>query len=288
MGRILVGTCSWSSPDLRGRFYPESIQPREMISYYAKHFRLVEVDVTFYRVPPVKTFDGWVARTPSDFVFDVKAYRQLTRHDRDVEPGKDVFGAFVGALKPLYEANKLGLVLFQFPPWFRLSEENMAYILRCKELMQPYRIAIEFRHSSWLRPDVRERTKQFLQQNDLPYVCVDEPQFPGSTVPPIAFVTSDVALVRFHGRNKDAWFRRDVSVAERFNYLYSAEELAEWVPKIKQLSESTADVHVLMNNCYHDFAVRNARDIGKLLGLGDTSMRAGSYLQRDRAQPRLL
>ncbi|MBI2953403.1 MAG: DUF72 domain-containing protein [Chloroflexi bacterium] len=266
MAEILIGTCSWSSSGLRGPFYPTKINPRDMIAFYAQHFRLVEVDSTYYHMPSRQSFKSWAARTPGDFVFDVKAYKELTKHDRKLEPSADTFHAFADALAPMHEAGKLGVVLFQFPPWFRFAEENLEYILECKELMQPYRIAVEFRHGNWLQRDAEQRTVRFLRENGLTYVSVDEPQFPGSTVPPIAVATSDIAVVRFHGRNRDTWFKRDISVEERFNYLYTEQELAEWVPKIEELANNTRQVHLLMNNCYHDFAVRNARDISRLLG----------------------
>ncbi len=128
-------------------------------------------------------------------------------------------------------------------------------------------LAVEFRHGSWLRPGVREQTFQALREMGLSYVSVDEPQFPGTTVPPIAAATAEIAVVRFHGRNREAWFRKDAGVEERFNYLYRPEELMEWVPKVRELAGQAREVHVLMNNCYHDYAVRNAKEMQGLLGL---------------------
>jgi len=267
MSEILVGTCSWSSAGLRGTFYPPDIESREMIRFYAKHFRLVEVDSTYYHMPSYASFRAWAERTPEDFVFDVKAYKELTKHEKDKEPAADTFARFAAALEPMREARKLGAVLFQFPPWFRCSEENYEYIQECREQLGDIRLAIEFRHGSWLAPGTKGKTLSFLREQGLAYVCVDEPKFPGSSVPPIAAVTSDIALVRFHGRNRDTWFKRGITVEERFNYLYRQEELAEWVPKIKELAEQAQQVHVLMNNCYHDYSVRNARDMAALLAV---------------------
>ncbi len=258
-----------------------------MISYYAQHFGVVEVDSSYYRMPTPEIFKGWANRTPQGFIFDVKAYKELTKHDRNVDPSADTFHLFAAALEPLYEAGKLGVILFQFPPWFRFSEENFEYVLECKELMQPYRLAIEFRHGSWLGRDTEPITMGFLRRNGLAYVSVDEPQFSGSTVPPIAVATSDIAVVRFHGRNREAWFKRDIGVEERFNYLYAEQELAEWVPRIKELAETATQVHVLMNNCYHDFAVRNARDISRLLGKPEGGADAATYRGEQVEQPRL-
>lgn len=267
MGDVLIGTCSWTTEGLRGTFYPEGIQDRDMIRFYAQHFRLVEVDSTYYRMPSYHNFKLWADRTPPDFVFDVKAFRQMTGHDRDTEPTAEMFEKFGQALRPMRDAGKLGVVLFQFPPWFRHSANNFGYLKQCRDLLPDYRLAVEFRHGSWLRREVMDETLRFLRDNDLAYVSVDEPQFPGSTVPPIAAATADIAVVRFHGRNKDSWFKRDIGVEQRFNYLYSEAELAEWVPKIHDLASSAKQVHVLMNNCYHDYAVRNARDIARLLDI---------------------
>lgn len=274
---IRVGTCSWSSPGLRGAFYPRGIAAGEMIKFYAQHFRLVEVDSTYYHLPNQQTVKNWAERAPDGFLFDVKAFKEMTRHVRQVEPAADTFHRFASALEPLHATGKLGAVLFQFPPWFKFSEKNVEYIEVCQELMKPYRLAIEFRHGSWLRQDVEERTLRFLRDRGLSYVSVDEPQFPGNTVPPIAIATSQVAVVRFHGRNRASWFKRDISVEERFNYLYTDSELEEWVPKIRSLAEATTQVHVLMNNCYQDFAVRNARDIARLLGQPIVGQQDGNW-----------
>jgi uncharacterized protein YecE (DUF72 family) len=128
-----------------------------------------------------------------------------------------------------------------------------------------YRLAVEFRHNSWVNEKNRQRTMDFLRQNDLPFVCVDEPQGFQSSVPPIVEATSDIGLIRFHGRNREMWEKKGISVAERFNYLYSENELREWVPRIKELAAKTRQLHVLFNNCYADKAVVNARQIGFML-----------------------
>lgn len=267
MAQILIGTCSWTGPGLKGRFYPEGMPSRDWLAYYARHFRLVEVDSTYYRMPSYQHFKLWAERTPPDFVFDVKAFRQMTGHDRDQEPTAELFDQFRAALAPIWESGKLGVVLFQFPPWFRCSTKSLDYLQRCREAMPNHRLAIEFRHGSWLRTGLMDETLRFLRDNELAYVSVDEPQFPGSTVPPLALATTDIAVVRFHGRNKANWYRRDAGVEQRFNYFYEQAELAEWVPKIKDLASQTRQVHVLMNNCYQDNAVHNAKDIAQMLSL---------------------
>jgi uncharacterized protein YecE (DUF72 family) len=126
-------------------------------------------------------------------------------------------------------------------------------------------LAIEFRHGSWVNAKNIDRTMTFLQDNKLAYVCVDEPQGLNSSVPPVIAVTSDVSMIRFHGRNKTAWERENVAASGRFNYLYNEEELKEWQARVKELSGKAKQLHVIFNNCYDDKAIRNARQIRLML-----------------------
>ena len=189
----------------------------------------------------------------------------LYQRDIPAELVNELWRRFERALLPLDSAGKLGVVLFQFPPWFYPGEQQHEYILSCKERLPQYRIAIEFRHNSWVNEKNREHTLSFLRDNDLPYVCVDEPQEFKPSLPPIAEATSDVGLVRFHGRNSEMWEKKGASVAERFNYLYAEHELGEWAPRIKELASTTLQLHVLFNNCYQDKAVTNARQVAFLI-----------------------
>jgi uncharacterized protein YecE (DUF72 family) len=151
-----------------------------------------------------------------------------------------------------------------------ISKKNKAYIEECADRLPDFRIAIEFRHRSWMREDNQEETLSFLEERNLPYVCVDMPQGFDSSLPPVAVATADdLAMVRFHGRNRDAWETKSDSASERFRYDYAQQELAEWVPRIEGLAAETRETHVLMNNCYRDFAVRNARELGDLLHLDE-------------------
>jgi len=296
MGNILIGTCSWTDPTLieSGRFYPDWARSAEArLQYYASQFGLVEVDSSYYALPSEKTSRLWVERTGGKFIFDIKAFRLFTQHPtplsalpkdvREVLPlnikGKvslyqrnmpvelvnELWSRFERALLPLDSAGKLGVVLFQFPPWFYSGEQQCNYILSCQERLPQYQIAIEFRHNSWINERSEEQTLSFLRDNDLPFVCVDEPQGFHSSIPPVAEATSDIALVRFHGRNREMWEKKGISVTQRFNYLYSEEELQEWVPRIKELAAKTRQLHVLFNNCHQDKAVVNAHQVGFML-----------------------
>jgi len=296
VGDILVGTCSWTDPTLieSGRFYPSWARSAEArLRYYASQFPLVEVDSTYYALPSERTSGLWARRTGDSFIFDVKAFRLFTQHPtplaslpRDIREAlpkeiagrsslyyrdlpsdllDEVWRRFERALLPLDSSGKLGVVLFQFPPWFSAGDEPLNYILACRARLPQYNIAVEFRHSSWLNEKNTIRTVNFLRDNDLPLVCVDEPQGFRSSLPPIAEATADIAVIRFHGRNRETWEKGGVTVAERFNYLYSEDELGEWLPRIRHLSSVTRQLHVLFNNCYQDKAVTNGRQIQLML-----------------------
>ncbi len=296
MGQILVGTCSWTDQTLirSGRFYPQWARSAEdRLRFYASQFNVVEVDSTYYAMPAEQTARLWVERTPDDFVFDVKAFRLFTQHPTPakalpkdlreaVQPGtwekanlyqrdlpeetlNEMWRRFEGALLPLDSAMKLGVVLFQFPPWFFPGDQQRDYILSCKGRLPQYRVAVEFRQNSWLGERNRETTIRFLRENDLSYVCVDEPQGFKSSVPPVAEATSGIGVVRFHGRNVAMWEKKGATVAERFDYLYGERELAEWVPGIRDLSSRTGQLHVLFNNCHEDKAVVNAGQMRLML-----------------------
>jgi uncharacterized protein YecE (DUF72 family) len=227
-----------------------------------------------------------VTRTPENFIFDIKAFRLFTYHPaqlsklpkdlRDVVPEElqekkkiyhrdlpeellsEIWERFESALLPLDSAGKLGVVLFQFPPWFMPSNEHLEYIESCQKRLPQYRIAVEFRHWSWMNEKNRDRTMGLLRDNNISYVCVDEPQGFKSSVPPMVEATSDIGVVRFHGRNTKMWEKESKTAAERFDYLYTEEELKEWVPRIKELASNTKRLHALFNNCYGDKAVVNA------------------------------
>jgi uncharacterized protein YecE (DUF72 family) len=178
------------------------------------------------------------------------------------------------SLLPLDTAGKLGIVLFQFPPWFYPGAQQLDYITICKERLPQYHVAVEFRNNVWLSEKNRAMTLDLLTRNDLPFVCVDEPQGFKSSVPPLAEVTSDIGLVRFHGRNTETWEKKGIGPAERFNYLYTEEELTPWASKITELAKQTRELHILFNNCHEDKAVINARQICFMLGLQTRPQRA--------------
>ena len=162
-------------------------------------------------------------------------------------------------------ADKLGVVLFQFPPWFHHSKESFDYLVACRERFPGYRLAVEFRTRGWLSEENIDETLAFLRQHQLALVCVDEPQGLKTSVQTVAEVTSPVGVVRFHGRNAENWEKKGITAEERFNYLYSDDELRAWLPKIRRMAEQADKVHVIFKNKSRDFAVRNARQFNELL-----------------------
>ncbi|MFG1926207.1 DUF72 domain-containing protein [Cryptosporangium sp. NPDC048952] len=287
MGRIRVGTASWTDRTLiASGWYPEGVDSAaERLSYYASNFSIVEVDSTYYSPPAENTAALWAERTPDDFTFNIKAFALLTQHptrpgslykdlresvgdekknvylkDLDDAVVDQVWERFLAALEPLRAAGKLGALLFQFPQWFPIGRRNREYLLQVKERCAPDRICVEFRNKTWLSPENQDETLQFLTDYQLPYVIVDMPQGHPSSVPPIVVATSDLAVVRFHGHS-EKWTSKDIH--EKFGYRYSQEELASWAGRIQALPAK--ETHVLMNNCYSDYAQTNARQLIDLL-----------------------
>ena len=300
MVRVRIGTASWTDKSLieSGKYYPEwATKPADRLRFYSSEFPLVEVDSSYYALPSQRNSVLWVERTPDDLLFNVKAFRLFTGHPtqlrvlpkgvreelpaelseknnlyyRDVpaELRADLWKMFEDALLPLDSAGKLGLIVFQFPPWFMPRHENLHHILECQERLPQYRLAVEFRNRYWLSERNQERTFQFLGDNSLAFIAVDEPQGFKSSVPPIGEVTAETAIVRFHGRNRETWEKKGLSASsERFNYYYSREEMEEWVPRVGEMREQAREVHVVMNTNYLDQGIANSRLMGSLLGEG--------------------
>ena len=289
MGELLIGTASWTDKTLLASgWYPEGVtSAEERLKFYATQFPLVEVDSSYYFPPSEKNSELWVERTPGDFVFNIKMFSLLTKHptkpealykdlprpqdkksiyldDLDFKTVDEVWDRFLSALKPLHDAGKLGALLCQFPPWFTIAKKNKNYVLECAQRAAPYPICVEFRNKTWMTPENQAETIEFLEGHGLPYVCVDMPQGFVSSLPPVTAVTADLAVIRFHGRNAADW--ESGSVSKRFAYLYSKDELKEWAPRVQRVADEAQQTHVLMNNCYRDYAQQNARELADLLG----------------------
>ena len=290
-----IGTCSWAEKSLieSQEFYPKDIKTAETrLKYYAENFNTVEVDSSYYAIPNIKTTWLWAKRTPDQFIFHIKCYGALTGHGVDIKTlPKDIYpylpeknnnkrfvyitdpavlqiiaNRFTDSLLPLRDAGKLGLIVFQFPPWFHYKDSNLDIILDCKRMMDEYKIAVEFRHGSWLKTKNAESVIQFLAKNQITYITADEPQYDSlATVPFFPEITTETAYIRLHGRNKENWLKKGIETSLRYSYFYSDDELKELVPVITDFNKKAERTYVMFNNCHGSFAVKNAFRLRELI-----------------------
>ena len=242
--------------------------------YYSERFDTVEVDSPYYHLPDPAVTGRWALRTPPEFVFHVKAHASMTGH----EPADQTqaFAEFRASLEPLELSGKLRGILVQYHPRFVKSDEAKRELEGVVELLDPLVPLVEFRHRSWLEEDERADTFAFLERNRLAYVSVDAPPTRASNVlPPVAAATHSVAYVRFHGRNVATWNIKAEKSSERFNWMYEADELEDWVEKLGHLATEADEVYAMFNNNRDDFAPRSAMLLRGLLDEAGVSAAGG-------------
>jgi len=273
-GQIRIGTCSWADEALSKHWYPKGLKAGDRLAWYAEHFDTVEVDSTFYRLPVEEMVARWAERTPTGFTMHVKAFAMMTRHPVRLEqlppdlregapvdargrierPSREfrseVFARFHDALEPLRAEGKLGGILLQFPPYVVHKPLSFEYLEWAQGELRGDKALVEFRHSSWLDDEHVADTLGFLESHGMTHVITDSPRIPGAKnmVPTIWATTSRTAYVRFHGRNAETWNVRGGSAAERFNYLYSDEELRELAGPLRTAAEDVEEAFVFFNN----------------------------------------
>jgi uncharacterized protein YecE (DUF72 family) len=291
-GRILVGTSSWADPGFVKEWYPPRMPAKERLPWYAQRFEAVELNSSFYAIPDRNTVHGWVEVTPPGFVFDVKVHRALSRHAAPLESlppdmrdevastgprGRvllhpeletELVRRLVEETAPLAEAGKLGAYLLQLTPAFGPGKHKLEELDRLVETFAPHRLAIELRHRGWVRDKRRNDTLRWFSERGVAFVCVDAP--PGDHVPIMpsdldAVTRDDLAYIRLHGRNTDGYLSGK-SVAERFGWRYSAEELEEVEQRVLAMAEQAGEVHVAFNNNRDDDAPTAAQRFRALLG----------------------
>lgn len=251
---IRLGTSGFSYDDWIGEVYPKDLPRWQWLTYYATEFDSVELNVTYYRMPSLKIIQGWIERTPENFLFSLKAHRSIT-HERE-EPD---FPTFNRAIEPLIDAGKLACILAQFPHSFHPTEENRRYLFKLREGFKHLPVVVELRDSKWLQSDVFK----LLEELQFGFCCVDEPQIKG-LLPPIVRSTSPVAYVRFHGRNAEKWWRHE-QAWERYDYTYNVDELRDWIPRIHELEHNSPLTLVYANNHYKGQSVDTLRKLNSLL-----------------------
>lgn len=255
---ILIGTSGFSYDDWKGKFYPERLAKKDMLAFYARRFGTTEINSSYYAIPGAASFAGMAKKTPPGFDFVVKAHKDMTHAE---ETNREIFEIFLGSIQPLREAGKFGCMLAQFPWSFRRTDENTDKLKDFRDMIGDLPTVIEFRNSDW----VNEDTFGLLRELDFGFCSVDEPHLKG-LMPPIAAATSPIGYVRFHGRNAKKWWKHEES-HERYDYLYSEEELSEWVPRVTDIETQTSKTYVFFNNHYQGKSAQNAQMFARMLGL---------------------
>jgi uncharacterized protein YecE (DUF72 family) len=301
--RILTGTAGWADASLiRSGWYPPGTRTAAgRLRYYASQFPLVEVDSSYYALPSAAAVVGWIDAAPDGFTMDVKAYSLLTGHRtrtatlpvdlrtrvrgpwltaQSAPAGlvTELWNRFHRTFEPLRESGLLGLVLLQFPPNCRADSGGVAAVRTALQRCAPLPAAVEFRHSSWLEPEQRDRTWELLRAHNAAYVCADMTQSHPGAVPPLLAVTATKAVIRLHGHSA-AWSRGGKE--ERYRYEYSASELTAWAERSRRLAETVEEVHIVVNTCCAGTAQRAAASLrGQLDVPNDSSASTAASADR--------
>ena len=256
---LWIGPSGWSYPDWRGIVYPPTV-PRgfKSLAYIARYFDAVEVNSTFYRLPTASAAAGWVTQVPADFRFAVKLTQVFT-HTRAKYPDEGTVRAFCEGVAPLREAGKLGPLLIQFPWSFRYAEIAVDWLRRLADSFPQFERFIEVRHASWARPEALEALQRCGG-----YCNIDQPVL-RSCLGPTQHVFGSDGYVRLHGRNAQHWFAENAEAFERYNYLYSDDEIREWVRRLNEMVKQARGVYVFANNHYRGQGPVNALELKALL-----------------------
>lgn len=257
MSDILIGTSGFSYDDWKEEFYPPDMAKKDFLEFYAEQFRVLELNFSYYRIPNSSQSRQMITKSGGKLEFVVKAYRQMT-HEISENSLTEILPKFMEGISPFVDAGRLGVILLQFPQSFHYVPENRLYLKSLIETLSPSPVSIEFRQREWLKESVYET----LRELGAGFVCVDEPPLP-SLIPPVVINTSNSGYIRFHGRNSKKWYGTDSRT--RYDYLYSEDELKEWVPKIRELAERTEKLFVFFNNHAKAQAITNAKMLINLL-----------------------
>lgn len=251
---IRVGTSGYSYKEWVGPVYPPGTRTSQMLALYAQRFSTVELNFTYYRMPEASTLERMSQDVPPGFTFSVKAPGELS-HQLSLDAARP----FVEALEPLRASGKLASVLVQFPFRFKNELDSRRYLADLARRLESVPAVVEFRHSSW----VTEALQDWLQRLGLGFCCVDMPQLSG-LLPPLDWVTSGLAYVRFHGRNEAKWWQHEQSW-ERYHYRYTDAELAGWLPRLRAMEARAGQLLVYMNNHAQGNAVADAERLLQML-----------------------
>ena len=253
---VYIGTSGYSYADWVGTVYPQGTDRSRFLELYAQQFPAVELNFSYYRQPEAPVIDRMIERTPEDFLFTIKAYKSLTHIVSD--DWREDARKFRNGISPLTEANRLAGVLLQFPFSYHYSKENRVYLARLCDEMAPLPLAVEFRNAEWHV----DRVIEGLRERSVCYTMTDYPKLDG--LPPVLVeATSDLAYLRFHGRNRENWWTG--TNASRYDYLYSDEEIDKWIERIRRITTRTRVLIAVFNNHWRRQAVQNAIMLKKKL-----------------------
>ena len=290
-GNILIGTASWTDPGFVERWYPKKMAAHERLAWYAQHFEMVEVNSTFYSVPDARTVERWCATTPDNFTFDVKLHQLFSFHStqRKLLPpelqrlaqtntkGKvtaspelqdALVESFLRPMSMLQSAGKLGVLLLQLSPAFSPRKHKLDELKPLIEKLADHSMAIEFRNRNWAVDDQLRSTLDFLRKHRVAFVNVDAPAADHFSImpPDLNEVTnSEFSYLRLHGRDAKAYLTGK-TVAARFDYDYSDQEIDELAERSRKLAREVKDVHVVFNNNNLDYAPRAAARLRAVFG----------------------
>jgi uncharacterized protein YecE (DUF72 family) len=258
---IHIGPAGWSYKDWEGTVYPQKPGKNfDPLEYLSRFFNTIEVNSSFYRPPTPSTTKAWAKRVSDNkqFTFSAKLHRLFT-HERGKATSKDE-KEFHDGMAPLMKAGKLGALLLQFPWSFKNTVEDRVYLAELLKKFKKYPLVLEVRHASWNTPAMYE----WLQERGVGICNIDQPVF-SKSIKPAALTTSSVGYVRLHGRNYQNWFREQAPRDERYNYLYSFDEMEPWLKRIKEVVKETRETYVITNNHFRGQAVVNALEIDAAL-----------------------
>ncbi len=237
---FFLGCSGYFYWDWKGKFYPKDLQPKGWLAYYSRFFNTVEINSTFYNFPKRNTLRRFYRETPEGFRFSVKVNRLITHMKKFRETDKFIKDFYDIVSEALEE--KLACILFQLPPSYRYTEENLGRIL--SSLDKGFKNVVEFRHGSWWNEEVYER----FRREGVIFCSVSSPKLPEDLVK-----TSETVYIRFHG--KDGWYR----------YNYPEDELRRWAERIK--NSKAEEVYAYFNNDYNAYAPHNCLKLMELLGV---------------------
>ncbi len=273
---INIGLTGWGDHD---SLYEDLERQSDKLQTYASHFPIVELDASYYAIQPERNIMKWIKETPDRFEFIVKIHQALTLHAdyKDyAETRSELFEQFKQMLQPLIDHHKLAMVLVQFPPWFDCTAQNIKYILYVRQQLADVPICVEFRHQSWFNDQFKEQTLSFLTEHHIIHSVVDEPQVREGSIPLVNRITTETALVRYHGRNRQGWTKKDMTDQEwrdvRYLYNYNKEELTDLANKVRIIEQKAKKVYVVFNNNSGGHAAQNAKTYQDMLDIEYTGL----------------